>query len=83
MLQALLAERFQLEVARESREGPVYTLTAPNPRNLKTPANPDGRSLVSTVRDDSNGRSHPGTDAPCYRSKSFAVASASARHVSL
>ena len=55
MLQALLAERFQLEVARELREGSVYTLTAPNPRNLKAPADPNGRSLVSIIRDDSNG----------------------------
>jgi len=55
MLQSLLADRFQLELSRESREGTVYTLTAPNPRNLKAPADPKGVPRIALMRDDGNG----------------------------
>ena len=55
MLQSLLAERFQLQISRETQTGTVYTLTARNVRNLNPPAKPDGRSLVAMVREDSKG----------------------------
>jgi|RhiMethySRZTD1v2_1073278.scaffolds.fasta_scaffold18836_5 uncharacterized protein (TIGR03435 family) len=55
MLQKLLAERFQLELNRQTTTGTVYRLTAVNPRNLTAPAKPDGRSIVATMREDGNG----------------------------
>jgi uncharacterized protein (TIGR03435 family) len=55
MLQALLADRFQLQIARETTAGTVYTLTARNVHDLKPPANPSDRSRVSTVREDRSG----------------------------
>lgn len=55
MLQSLLAERFQLQLTRETQTGTVYALVARNARNLNPPAKPSERSLVSTVREDSNG----------------------------
>src|SRR5262249_339466 len=55
MLQAMLADRFKLQIAREARAGTVYTLTADKPKNLKPPAEPAGRSAISIVRNDSNG----------------------------
>jgi uncharacterized protein (TIGR03435 family) len=55
MLQSLLAERFQLELSRETRPGTVYSLTAPNRRNLKSPADPKSVSRVGIIRDDGNG----------------------------
>lgn len=54
-LQSLLAERFQLQLTRDTQTGTVYTLTARNVHDLKPPAKPDERSLVLTVREDSNG----------------------------
>ena len=42
MLQSLLADRFQLQVARETQTGTVYTLAAPSARNLNPPAEPNG-----------------------------------------
>jgi uncharacterized protein (TIGR03435 family) len=58
MLRALLADRFQLQIAREERAGTMYTLTARTPKNLKSPAKPDERSLVAVIREDSNGFLH-------------------------
>jgi uncharacterized protein (TIGR03435 family) len=55
MLQALLADRFQLEIASEMQTGTVYTLTAPNAHDLKSPGNIDERPSVSTSREDANG----------------------------
>ena len=55
MLQAMLAERFQLRIAREMREGTVYALTARQPRGLQSPAHPDERSLITLERLDGNG----------------------------
>jgi len=55
MLQSLLADRFQLQIARETRTGTIYRLTAPNVRSLNPPARPEERSLVSTMRNDGNG----------------------------
>jgi len=55
MLRALLAERFLLQLEREERTGTIYRLTARNVRGLNPPARPDERSLVSTMRNDSNG----------------------------
>ena len=55
MLRSLLADRFQLQIEPETRTGTVYRLIARNARDLKPPAKPDGRSLVSTIRNDRNG----------------------------
>ena len=55
MLQALLADRFQLQLERETTTGTVYRLTAPSPRNIKSPAKPDERPLISTIREDGKG----------------------------
>ena len=55
MLQSLLADRFQLQIARETQTGTVYTLTPRNIHDLKPPANPNERSLISLVREDRNG----------------------------
>ena len=55
MLRSLLADRFQLLIEQETRTGTVYRLTARNVRGLNPPAKPDERSLVSTIRKDSNG----------------------------
>jgi uncharacterized protein (TIGR03435 family) len=55
MLQSLLADRFQLQLTREVRTGTVYTLTARAVRDLRAPADPKARPLVSTIRDDRNG----------------------------
>jgi uncharacterized protein (TIGR03435 family) len=55
MVQALLADRFQLQLNRETPTGTVYRLTALKPRNLNPPAKPDGRSIVATMRDDATG----------------------------
>lgn len=55
MLRSLLADRFQLQVERETRTGTVYRLTARSVRNVNPPAKPDERSLVSTMRNDKNG----------------------------
>jgi uncharacterized protein (TIGR03435 family) len=55
MLRTLLADRFQLELNPETSTGTVYRLTAVNPRNLTTPAKPDGRSIVATMREDGQG----------------------------
>jgi uncharacterized protein (TIGR03435 family) len=48
MLQSFLADRFKLQIARETQTGTVYTLTAPNAHSLKSPAKPDDRPLVQT-----------------------------------
>lgn len=55
MLQSLLADRFQLQIAPEQRQGTIYRLMAPRARGLNPPAKPDERPLVSTVRNDGNG----------------------------
>jgi uncharacterized protein (TIGR03435 family) len=55
MLQALLAERFHLQIARETHTGTVYTLTARSVRNLNPPAKPSERSFISHAREDGNG----------------------------
>lgn len=55
MLRSLLADRFQLQIERETRTGTIYRLIARNVHDLKPPAKPDGRSLVSTIRNDGNG----------------------------
>ncbi len=55
MLRSLLADRFQLQIERETRTGTVYRLIARNVHDLKPPAKPDGRSLVATMRNDGNG----------------------------
>jgi uncharacterized protein (TIGR03435 family) len=55
MLQSFLADRFKLQIASETQTGTVYSLTAPNARNFKSPAHPDERPLVSMVREDTNG----------------------------
>jgi uncharacterized protein (TIGR03435 family) len=55
MLQSLLAERFQLQVTRDTQTGTVYTLTTRTVHDLRPPAKPSERSLVSLVREDSNG----------------------------
>lgn len=55
MLQSLLADRFALHLTRETRSRTAYTLTAPNPHNLRVPAKPDERPLVARLRNDGNG----------------------------
>jgi len=55
MLQALLADRFQLQIERENRTGTIYRLTALKARGLNPPAKPDERPLVSTTRNDGTG----------------------------
>lgn len=55
MLQSLLAERFQLQITRDTQTGTVYTLIAQRVHDLNPPAKPSERSLVSVVREDSNG----------------------------
>jgi uncharacterized protein (TIGR03435 family) len=55
MLQALLADRFQLQLERETTTGTVYRLTAPSPRNINPPAKPDERPIIFTVREDGKG----------------------------
>ena len=55
MLRALLAERFNLQVAREERTGAVYSLTARNVKNLNPPAKPDAPPAIGTRRLDGNG----------------------------
>ena len=55
MLRSLLADRFQLQIEPETRTGTAYRLIARNVRGLNPPAKPDERSLVSTIRKDSNG----------------------------
>ena len=55
MLQALLADRFQLQLERETTTGTVYRLTAPSPRNINPPAEPDERPIIYTVREDGKG----------------------------
>jgi uncharacterized protein (TIGR03435 family) len=55
MLRSLLADRFQLLLEREPRTGTIYRLTTRDVRNLKPPAKPDERPLVSTMRNDGNG----------------------------
>jgi uncharacterized protein (TIGR03435 family) len=55
MLQSLLAERFQVQIDRETRTGTVYRLIARNVRNMNPPAKPDERPLVTNGRYDENG----------------------------
>ena len=55
MLQALLADRFQLQLEPETRTGTVYRLTARDVHDLNPPANPDAQPLISTIRKDGNG----------------------------
>ena len=47
MLRNLLAKEFKLELAKETRTGTVYTLTALNPK-LDPPAKPDEKPYVSS-----------------------------------
>lgn len=54
MLQALLADRFQLQLARETQPGNVYWLRSRKVRNLKAPARPNEPAVVNTsVREES------------------------------
>jgi uncharacterized protein (TIGR03435 family) len=55
MLQALLAERFQVQLERETRTGTVYRLIARSVRNVNPPAKPDERPVVTNGRYDENG----------------------------
>ena len=55
MLRSLLADRFQLQIERETRMGTVYRLIARNVRNVNRPAKPDERPLVTNGRYDQNG----------------------------
>ena len=55
MLQSLLADRFQLQIAREERTGTVYRLTARDVHGLNRPAKPDERPVVTQPRNDQNG----------------------------
>ena len=55
MLRSLLADRFQLEMERETRTGTIYRLIARNAHDLKSPAKPDERPRVATMRNDGNG----------------------------
>ena len=55
MMQSLLADRFQLQIAREQRQGTIYRLTAPRVRGLNPPAKPDERPVVTMPRNDRNG----------------------------
>lgn len=55
MLRSLLADRFQLQIERETRTGTVYRLTARNVRNVNPPAKPDERPVVTQPRNDKNG----------------------------
>jgi uncharacterized protein (TIGR03435 family) len=48
MLQALLTDRFQLQLERATQTGTVYSLTAPRVRDLKSPADPQTRPLILT-----------------------------------
>jgi uncharacterized protein (TIGR03435 family) len=79
MLQSLLADRFQLQLDRETRTATVYRLTSVNPRNLNPPAKPEGRSLVSTVREDRTGVLSYHYDG--YNVTMGALASTLAQHV--
>lgn len=52
MLQSLLADRFQLQLARDTRTGAVYRLSARKVRGLKA-ARPNERSVITAdLRDD-------------------------------
>ena len=55
MLRSLLADRFKLQIERETRTGTVYRLIARNVHDLKPPAKPDERPRVATMRNDGNG----------------------------
>lgn len=55
MLQSLLADRFQLQLERETKTGTVYRLTTRGVRGLNPPAKPEANPLVSTIRRDGNG----------------------------
>jgi uncharacterized protein (TIGR03435 family) len=55
MLRSLLADRFQLQIERETRTGTVFSLIARNVHDLKPPAKSDERPRVATMRNDGNG----------------------------
>lgn len=55
MLQALLIDRFQLQLEREERTGTIYRLTAREVRNLSPPAKTDARPAVAVIRNDKSG----------------------------
>ena len=55
MLQSLLADRFQLQLTKDTQIGTVYTLTARNVHDLRPPAKPNERSFILLVREDGNG----------------------------
>jgi uncharacterized protein (TIGR03435 family) len=61
MLRALLEDRFQLQVHRETKEGPVYFLTAPNGAGKLKPT-PEG----SCVPIDMNKLPKPGEPMPKF-----------------
>jgi uncharacterized protein (TIGR03435 family) len=55
MLRSLLADRFRLQIERETRTGTVYRLITRNARNVNVPAKPDERPVVTNGRYDENG----------------------------
>ena len=55
MLQALLADRFQLQLEREVRTGTVYTLTAGKTKGLQSSRDPAERPVVLLIPDDRGG----------------------------
>ncbi len=55
MIQTMLADRFKLQIAKETQTGTVYTLTANALKNLKPPANTTERSRIALIRHDENG----------------------------
>jgi len=58
MMQALLAERFQLAIRRESKEQPVYALVVPKRAKLQT-ATREEKDCVADA-------SEPGNNPPCH-----------------
>jgi uncharacterized protein (TIGR03435 family) len=55
MLQELLADRFKLQIARETTTGTTYTLLAAKVHDLKPPVAPDARPRIAIIRVDGNG----------------------------
>jgi uncharacterized protein (TIGR03435 family) len=55
MLQALLADRFKLQLARETTTGTTFTLLAAKVHDLTPPVAPDARPRIAIARVDGNG----------------------------